>query len=311
MKTYQRIVAILGLVIIATGLDAWGQDSKTGVEVINPLKSYGGITSIVLMKPAGSQVKAGEMVCELDGAVLKDQLTNQEIATKSAEAAYQNAKLTREVAEIAVVEYEEGLTRPDKNELRDDIDRGKPGRIVPLDRLEWPRKKGEKGDISPKTVLQRYNHGKILEELKKEVDKSRADEKARWATFEQEQAKEKRLETDVKNLRVVAPADGYIVYPRAIEAGTVFSEGKVLFRIVSEVEKAKVNPAPDEPPAVAKPLYRGGEFPDVTDSTRGRDRGGEPRGPRGRRGLGRLGPGGPGSKAGAGRSSTPRSPSPS
>ena len=46
---------------------------------------------------------------ELDSAPLRDQLINQRITTKSAEANFQNAKLTREVAEIAVVEYEQGI----------------------------------------------------------------------------------------------------------------------------------------------------------------------------------------------------------
>jgi RND family efflux transporter MFP subunit len=49
------------------------------------------------------------VVCELDSAALKDQLINQRITTKSAEVAFQDAKLTREVAEIAVREYVEGI----------------------------------------------------------------------------------------------------------------------------------------------------------------------------------------------------------
>ena len=60
-----------------------------------------------MIMPEGTRVKKGELVCELDSAALRDQLDNQKIATKSAEADFENAKLTREVAEIAVVEYEE------------------------------------------------------------------------------------------------------------------------------------------------------------------------------------------------------------
>src|SRR5271165_6305869 len=72
-----------------------------------------GSTTIISIVAEGTPVKKGDLVCELDSASLKDQLTNQQIATQSAEASYQNAKLTREVAEIAVREYEEGLYKQD------------------------------------------------------------------------------------------------------------------------------------------------------------------------------------------------------
>ena len=40
---------------------------------------------------------------------LRDQLVNQRVATESAKANYQNAKLTREIAEIAITEYTDGI----------------------------------------------------------------------------------------------------------------------------------------------------------------------------------------------------------
>ena len=49
----------------------------------------------------------------LDSASLKDQLVNQRITVKAAEATYENARLAREVAEIAVVEYIEGIYKSD------------------------------------------------------------------------------------------------------------------------------------------------------------------------------------------------------
>ena len=67
-----------------------------------------GQTTIILIKPEGSAVKKGQLVCQLDSASLKDQLVNQMITEKSAATAYENAKLTREVAELAVLAYDEG-----------------------------------------------------------------------------------------------------------------------------------------------------------------------------------------------------------
>jgi len=48
---------------------------------------------------------------------LEDQLLSLEISVKSAEAEFENAKLTREVAEIAVIEYDEGIFLQHKQTL--------------------------------------------------------------------------------------------------------------------------------------------------------------------------------------------------
>ena len=68
-----------------------------------------GETTILSILPANVKVKKGQLVCELDPARIKDRLANQKITTRAAEAAYQNARLTLEVAEIAVKEYTEGI----------------------------------------------------------------------------------------------------------------------------------------------------------------------------------------------------------
>jgi HlyD family secretion protein len=80
-----------------------------------------GQTSIIMIKPEGTQVKRGEIVCQLDSASLRDQLTNQRITVKSAEASYQNAKIAREVAELAVTEYVEGIYKADLKSLTDAV----------------------------------------------------------------------------------------------------------------------------------------------------------------------------------------------
>ncbi len=64
-----------------------------------------GTTTIVSILPEGTRVAKGQLVCELDSSALRDQLFGQEIATRGADAKYQNARLTREVAELAMTEY--------------------------------------------------------------------------------------------------------------------------------------------------------------------------------------------------------------
>ena len=80
-----------------------------------------GATTIISILAEGSRVKKGDLVCELDSASFRDQLANQKIATQGAEASYQNAKLTREVAEIAVKEYVEGIYIQDKATILGEI----------------------------------------------------------------------------------------------------------------------------------------------------------------------------------------------
>jgi RND family efflux transporter MFP subunit len=86
------------------------------------LKSWvEGQTTIISIVPEGLRVKKGQVVAELDSAALRDEMVNQRITTQSAEAVYENAKLTREVAEIAVGEYEKGIYVSDKATIQGEI----------------------------------------------------------------------------------------------------------------------------------------------------------------------------------------------
>lgn len=68
-----------------------------------------GQTTVLSLVPEGTRVQKGQLVGELDSAQLKDRLMQQEVVIRAAEAAYQNASLARQVAEVAVVEYTDGI----------------------------------------------------------------------------------------------------------------------------------------------------------------------------------------------------------
>ena len=93
-------------------------------------------TEIASLVPDGNRVKKGDVVCELDSEVLRNQLINQRIATMGAEASFQNAKLTREVAELAVKEYEEGVFAADRATMQGEIGLAKMGLEKATDRLK-------------------------------------------------------------------------------------------------------------------------------------------------------------------------------
>src|SRR6185437_3160178 len=151
-----------------------------------------GGTSIIMILPEGTQVKKGQLVCELDSSALKDQLVNQRITTQGADSAYQNAKLTREVAEIAVTEYEEGIFKQDMQTVLGEIKLAQADLTRSGDRVDWSTRMLKKGYVSmaqkvaddlafqkakfaveqaetKRDVLQKYTKGKTIKELKSEV----------------------------------------------------------------------------------------------------------------------------------------------
>jgi RNA polymerase sigma factor (sigma-70 family) len=81
----------------------------------------GGNNTIISILPEGTRVKKGQLVCELDSSGLRDQLRNVSVAALGARAGYENARLTREVAEIAVVEYAQGVYKSELASLKDEV----------------------------------------------------------------------------------------------------------------------------------------------------------------------------------------------
>ena len=194
-----------------------------------------GGTTIISILSEGTPVTQGQLVCELDSSALQDNLKNQKIATLGSEAAFQNAKLTREVAEIAVTEYMEGIYKQDLETVNGEIALADSERKRAEDRLEWSNRMLEKGYVSKaqniadkvgleqkifafeqaqtkKKVLLDYTRDKTIKELKSEVEKTRSDELAKQQTWQLEKDKEAKLEKQIKNCKLFAPGDGLVVY---------------------------------------------------------------------------------------------------
>ncbi len=138
--------------------------------------------------------------------VVSIQQRNRQITIAGARAAYLNAQLTRQVAEIALVEYQEGIYKQDKQTIQGEIALAESDRKRAEDRLEWSRKMFARGVVSQtqltsdklsvdraafsteqaKTkldVLEKYTVNKTIKELQSEIEKARAEELARWADY--------------------------------------------------------------------------------------------------------------------------------
>src|SRR5262249_421413 len=72
-------------------------------------------------------------------------LNNQEIPVRGAEDAYMNARLTREVAEIAVKEYKEGIFQQELATVEGEIALAKSDMKRAEDELEWANRIERKG----------------------------------------------------------------------------------------------------------------------------------------------------------------------
>ena len=234
-----------------------------------------GQTTIITILPEGTRVTKGQLVCELDSATLSDNLTNQRITTQGAEASYQNAKLTREVAEIAVNEYREGIYKQEMQTALGEIAlaesdlqaRRGPARLVRQDAREEatsrrPQNIADKLSLQKSKfsleqaqtklkVLKEYTYSKTIKELESEVEKALSDELAKKATWELEKAKEAKLERQIKNCKLYAPDDGLVVYandpnrfggsnPPQIEEGATVRERQKIFSL-PDITNMRVN----------------------------------------------------------------------
>jgi RND family efflux transporter MFP subunit len=109
-----------------------------------------GRSTIIAILPEGSLVTKGQVVGELDSAALRDQLINQTITVTAAEANWHNAKLRREIAEIAAIEYEAGTFKQEKMALSGAANVARSALQKAEARLERTRRARKRlGDIQP------------------------------------------------------------------------------------------------------------------------------------------------------------------
>ncbi len=168
----------------------------------------------------GSETKAKSQG-HLAPATLQLQLRAQQLATRKAKAHYQIARLTRELAELALEEYEQVGYPRELASVEGEIKLAESDLKRSEERVDWARKMFDKGYVSERQktaeewslktskfsleqtqtkreVLVKYSRDKTIKELQAEIKKARADEQAKQASWEIESIKELEIQDQVR-----------------------------------------------------------------------------------------------------------------
>jgi hypothetical protein len=220
-----RIVFAAGMALLVPGMgltlraNPHAQDRSPGTAQSAPEKSTNAKTAgLDETRPKGNTT---------DGLDVNARRRAQRKNTIKAEAAYRNATLERELAEIAMVEYQEGIFKQDLATVDGEIKLAESNVKRSEDRLAWARRMFTKGYL-PKSglvsaeqalkkarfaleqaqskwkVLVQYTKAKTIKELKSEVEKARAEELAKRTTWEREKSKEQALEREIARPRATS-----------------------------------------------------------------------------------------------------------
>jgi HlyD family secretion protein len=202
--------------------------------------SSGGASTILSLVDEGTEVKKGDILCSLDGSEYEELVRTQEIKTLQAAAALRQAQLNLEVAQIAVVEYQEGLYRQNLQSMRGSLILAQSDLERAVDRLHWTEmmmgkgylpvaKKAEAEQVLNECEFDRQTYQFTLDNYLKfgnprqklgldaEVEKRRFEVVAndQRVTRNQERLAHYKKMLDLCTIR--APHDGFLIY--AVDPG--------------------------------------------------------------------------------------------
>jgi multidrug efflux pump subunit AcrA (membrane-fusion protein) len=255
----KALIACISVAVLSFGPPASAQapedqgaqaKPKKPVDVFNRIE---GESTVLKFKRAGTVVKKGEWVIEFDSSDLKDALAVQKIGVEAAEAAYRSARMSREVAEIGVKEFVDGISKEDIEQADAAIARAAAERTVaeakvkasqsPDDRQVLAAARlAEQKALAKKAILVKYSEVKEVKELESEVFKAKEEELMKELAWRREKSKADKLQKDIDACKVIAPIDGTVGYLRPVDEEDTFQERELLLRIFPDT-KPKVNPA--------------------------------------------------------------------
>ncbi|MEX0939385.1 MAG: HlyD family efflux transporter periplasmic adaptor subunit [Pirellulales bacterium] len=207
-------------------------ESATNVDI--KCEVAGGST-ILWIIPDGELVNKGDRLVELDASALEDSINTQRINYEKARATMIQSEKEHSVAEISVREYLEGTYQQQLQDMNAQVTIALENLRSAQNSLEFTQKMFRKGYVSDLEresqefavqraelelasartavdVLERFTKAKTVEDLESQRDTAHAKMLSDKAAFELEEARLKRLESQLSKCVIVAPADGMAVY---------------------------------------------------------------------------------------------------
>jgi len=228
MKTAQVRLGDLAVTVSEEG------NLESAVNIDIKCEVAGG-TAILSIVEDGQQVKKGDKLVELDSSALEEQINQQRITYEKARAAVIQAEKDFAAAKIAVDEYLEGTFVKDAQALASQITVAEENLRSAQNALDHSERMFRKGYISAldlesqkfsveraqleldsartaEQVLVKFTKEKVLQELESKRDSAEARVKSEQASYELEESRLQRLETQLTKCVIQAPADGMVVF---------------------------------------------------------------------------------------------------
>ncbi|OHB76430.1 MAG: hypothetical protein A2W31_13995, partial [Planctomycetes bacterium RBG_16_64_10] len=168
-------------------------------------------------------------------AALEDEINAQKIAYNKARSSFIQAQKDYEVAQISVKEFEEGTFKKDLEDAQTQIVIAEENLRSSQNTLDYTERMFQRGYVSElelegqqfavkraqleldaantaKEVLEKFTKVKTLVDLQSKVETAKAALESEQASFELEEGKLRRVETQLTHCTIVAPQDGMVVY---------------------------------------------------------------------------------------------------
>jgi len=197
--------------------------------------SSNGASTILSLVPDGTQVKEGDLLCELDASEFVELVRRQTIGVRKAEAEHLQAELNLAIAEIGLTSYLEGTVKQSQQQFEGQLALNRSSLSRQEDRLAWTHRMLEKGYTSISQLsaeeealmrlkitieqvqmsydnFRRYTVPRETRSLKSRVEGAKSNLIYQATRLKLERERLEMFETQVRNCSIRAPHDGFLIY---------------------------------------------------------------------------------------------------
>lgn len=256
-----------------------------------PIEVRSGINrpiEILMLVPEGTAVARGQIICKFVTTDHRNNLATQRVATEHAKAEYSSAINDREIAELAVREYLDGVFAQQKLAALGEVELAEAElelAIARFDRLEGAQEIKEVLDtLEPAEarigviranlaaaearievlraeqalkqaqkaleVLQTLTLEKQIKLLEDTVEKAKFEENTKLSAFELEKEREDQIRRWINETQIRAPSDGVVIHAEGVQEGATLGPMRG-GRLLLEI-----HPPSDEPEGSSDPTNR-------------------------------------------------------